>query len=247
MNLEPKKLLPLWIFLLITTLSDADNSAFKVEVAINQYTGAEYKLRTEFGSVDKLKVKTRGIFAIWWDPEFEHEADLPTLFSWLEGIRKDCIENLGMSDPPNPLAGYYYNVYIHHGEKDIFPNAWGNGQGTDKYGMPFLTLPSGAHLDKLNVHHEGFHIFQYNANSPGFEYANDSQWYVESSAQWYMADRNPLDESAFVETGAISSNPQLALWHSFDNQAPQDPTDWLYQVRQYGMHTYLLLRLPQVY
>ncbi len=38
---------------------------------------------------------------------------------------------------------------------------------------------------------------------------------------------------------AITGNPQLALWHSFSNEAPGDPTDWLYQVRQYGMHTYL--------
>ena len=44
---------------------------------------------------------------------------------------------------------------------------------------------------------------------------------------------------AFVEAGAITANPQLTLWHSFENEAPGDPRDWLFQVRQYGMHTYL--------
>ena len=87
--------------------------------------------------------------------------------------------------------------------------------------------------------HEGFHIFQYAANSPGFAYAGDSQWYIESAAQWYQATILPDDELSFVEAGAIASNPQLALWHSFSNEALGDPTDWLYQVRQYGMHTYL--------
>ena len=29
---------------------------------------------------------------------------------------------------------------------------------------------------------------QYMANSPGFGYQGDSQWFIESSAQWYMAN-----------------------------------------------------------
>ena len=243
MNFPNKKLLPLFIFLFVTLLSCTTGKPLVTEKKdlpdLPQDTGPKLQLRTEFGSLNTLKVKTQGIFAIWWDPKFEHEADLPQLFSWLEKIRKDCIENLGMADPPNPAAGYYYNVYIHHGKDDLLPEGWGNGQGTDKYNMPFLTLPVGAHLDKMNIHHEGFHIFQYSANSRGYEYWGDSQWYVESAAQWYQSDRNPTDESAFIEAGAISSNPQLALWHSYDNEAPGDARDWLYHVRQYGMHTYL--------
>lgn len=213
-----------------------------------QRIGDEYQLLSEFGSLDELNVVTNGIFAIWWYPPHEHEQDLTMMFSWLNDLRTDCIENLGMSDPPNPTAGYYYNIYIHHGEDDAFPADWGNGQGTDGNGMPFLTLPDGAHTDKLNVYHEGFHIYQYEANSPGFEYSGDSQWYVEATAQWFMADRNPGEVNAFVEAGAISANPQLALWHSFENHAEGDPTDWLYQVRQYGTHTYLyyLTQVTQV-
>ncbi|MCH8216950.1 MAG: hypothetical protein IH892_09275, partial [Planctomycetes bacterium] len=85
----------------------------------------------------------------------------------------------------------------------------------------------------------GFHIFQYSSNSPGFSYSGDSQWYIESVAQWYSA-KNALEEAAaFLEAGAILANPHLTLWHSFGNEAPGDATDWFYLVRQYGLHTYL--------
>ena len=71
------------------------------------------------------------------------------------------------------------------------------------------------------------------------------QWYIESSAQWYAASKNPTAIGAFIEAGAIIANPQLALWHSFNNQAPDDPASdagrpgWMFGVRQYGMHTLL--------
>lgn len=206
---------------------------------------ADYAFQTEFGNADTLEVVTDGIFAIWWYPQFDHAEDAVQMFAQLQQIRRDCLDNLGMMDPPNPAAGFYYNVYIHHGAEDDFPEGWANGQGTDSFGMPFLTLPQGAHTDVANLYHEGFHIFQYQANAPGFAYAGDSQWYIESAAQWYLAKNLPGDENAFIEAGAISANPHLALWHSFSNQAPGDPTDWLFQVRQYGMHTYLFYLTSQ--
>jgi len=199
----------------------------------------ECSLRTVFGDPEELNLWIDGIFAVWWEPQFDHADDAQLITTQLKAIRRDCLDNLGMLDPPNPAAGYYYNVYIHHGENDSFPEGWGNGQGTDSNGMPFLTLPDGAHVSESNLYHEGFHIFQYSANSPGFAYSGDSQWYVESSAQWYMADKLPEQVDAFVEAGAMGANPHLTLWHSFSNEAPGDPVDWLYQVRQYGMHTYL--------
>lgn len=195
-------------------------------------------LQTAFGDPATLEVVTEGIWAVWWDPAFDHADDAPLIIDQLEAIRAECLLDLGMADPPNPAAGFYYNVYIHHGADDSFPTGWGNGQGTDSFGMPFLTLPVGAHLDASNLFHEGFHVFQYSANSPGFAYSGDSQWYVESSAQWFSADHVD-DDAAFIEVGAIASNPQLALWHSFGNEAPGDPTDWMFQVRQYGMHSWL--------
>jgi len=197
-------------------------------------------LKSEFASEATHVVVIEGIFAIWWEPGFDHAQDSLYMLEKLQEIREECLMDLGMADPPNPAAGYYYNVYIHHGEADSFPNGWANGQGTDSFGMPFLTLPEGAHIDHGNLCHEGFHIFQYSANSPGFAYQGDSQWYIESTAQWYQAKTLPDGVMTYVEAGAIIGNPQLALWHSFSNEAPGDPTDWMYQVRQYGMHTYLV-------
>ena len=197
-------------------------------------------LQSEFANEMEHMVEVDDIFAIWWDPNAaDHSVDLPILFNWLKEIRTDCLTNLGMEDPPNPAAGHYYNVYIHHGTDDSFPSNWGNGQGTNTFGLPFLTLPSGAHLEHGNVLHEGFHIFQYSANSTGFAYSGDSQWYIEAAAQWYQAMTLPNEVMTFIEAGAIVENPHLALWHSFNNEAPGDPTDWLFQVRQYGMHTWL--------
>ena len=196
-------------------------------------------LQSEFGDRSKLKFVTDDIFAIWWEEKFDHHSDTEIIFKHLKAVRQDCLHNLGMEDPPNPKAGFFYNVYIHHGEEDDFPSEWGNGQGTDKYRLPFLTLPVGVHTSESNLYHEGFHIFQYQANSPGFAYQGDSQWYIEASAQWYMCQNKPEGINTFVEAGAILANPHLSLWHSFSNQAENDPTDWLYQVRQYGMHTYL--------
>ena len=192
-----------------------------------------------FAEKSELSVYYDGIFAIWWYPEFDHAEEAVALGEQLQDIRARCLTELGMADPPNPAAGFYYNVYIHHGSDDAFPEGWGNGQGTDEFGMPYLTLPNGAHTDRGNVFHEGFHVFQYEATAPGFEYANDSQWYVEASAQWFMADELGDDVMAFIEAWALPMNPQLTLWHSFGNEVPGEPTDWNYQVRQYGIHTWL--------
>jgi len=207
-------------------------------------------LQTYWGSIDSLTVATADIFAIWWDPKFDHSYDTSSLFEKLIMIRNDCLDNLGMADPPNPNKGFFYNVYIHHGDQDMFPNGWALGQGTDPYGLPFLTVPYGS-LTSPSIFHEGYHIFQYNANSPGFAYSGDTQWYIESSAQWYMANHFPFDIMTYPQAGAIIGNPQLALWHSFNNEAPDDPgagdgrVGWMYGVRQYGMHT-LLMFLTEV-
>ena len=160
----------------------------------------------------------KGIFVAWWDMKFDHSHEADVLLDTLLTIREDCLTNLGMADPPNPAAGHYYNVYLHHSgqDGDSLPQ-WGMGQGTDPYGLPFLTIGYQGY-DSDTVVHEGFHIFQYEANSPGFAYSGDSQWYIESSAQWYAASKNPNDIGIFVESGAIIGNPQLALWHSFNNQ-----------------------------
>ena len=132
---------------------------------------ASCTLQTYWGSVDTLSVATRGIFAIWWDPKFDHGNDVEPLFETLNYVRDDCLYNLGMADPPNPSQGHFYNVYIHHNADDMFPEGWALGQGTDPYGLPFLTVPHGS-LTSTSIYHEGFHIFQYMMNSPGNLYHN---------------------------------------------------------------------------
>jgi len=205
---------------------------------------------THWGDTDSLDHITGDIFAIWWEKKFDHEEDARTLLSTLSQIREDCLSNLDMADPPNPGRGNFYNVYIHHNEDDLFPSGWALGQGTDQSRNPYLTVPSGS-LGGKRIWHEGFHIFQYSATSPGFEYGGDSMWYIESSAQWYMAQKMPNDRDMYVEAGAVIGNPQLALWHSFSNEAPGDfgsaegRPGWMYGVRQYGMHT-LLTYLTEV-
>jgi hypothetical protein len=199
---------------------------------------AELVLRNPFELPVPAEVAADGAFAIWWAPQFDHADDAVIMLDRLNGIRDECVHDLGMRDPPNPEACFHFNVYVHHGPADDFPNGWGAGVGTDRHHFPYMTLPDGAHLSDSYLYHEGFHVFQYQGSSPGFG-LSDAGWYVESSAQWYMASNMPGDDNAFVEAGAIIANPQLALWHSFGNEAPGDPVDWLYQVRQYGMHTLL--------
>ena len=183
------------------------------------------------------EVVTDGIFAIWWSPPFNHDADALVMLEKFNAIRDDCL-NWGMQDPPNLDWCLAYNIYVHHGQSDGWPNGWSNGQGTDGNAMPFLTLPNGLQTDSANCYHEGFHIFQYMASAPGMA-LNDVGWYIETSAQWYMSHNMPGTEAAFMEAGAITANPQLALWHSFGNGAPGDPEDWYYLVKQYGMHVLL--------
>merc|ERR1711962_1612326 len=211
---------------------------------------ASCSLLTHWGDTNSLDHITGDIFAIWWEKKYDHEEDARALLSTLSQIRTECLLNLGMADPPNPGRGNFYNVYIHHKEDDLFPSGWALGQGTDESRNPYLTVPFGS-LGNKRIWHEGFHIFQYSASSPGFEYRGDSMWYIEASAQWYMAQKTPHERDTYVEAGAIVGNPQLALWHSFSNEAPGDfgstegRPGWMYGVRQYGMHT-LLTYLTEV-
>lgn len=122
---------------------------------------------------------------------------------------------------------------------DNYPDGWGNGVGTDGNGLPFMTLPAGFHLDLSNTRHEGFHLFQYRSTSPGFEYTGDAAWYTEASANWFAAIGLPDDVVPFVTAATIPANPQLALWHAFNNAAPGDPANWNRQVRQYALNTWL--------
>ena len=201
-------------------------------------TNPELTLRSEFANENNSNVVTSGIFAIWWDKNFEHQhqSESEYTFKLLSEIRDKSINELGMPEPPNLAAGYYLNIYIHH-DNDIFSDKkWGNGVGTNSYGLPFMTTGEGGTIDESNVFHEGFHLFQYNQNSPGFSYSGDGMWYTESSAQWFAFVNEPNLTNSIVEAAALVFNPQLALWHSFSNRASYDIVTWLYEVRQYALH-----------
>jgi len=145
-----------------------------------------------------------------------------------------------MSDPPNPLAGYYYNVYIHNPKQDLFPDDWAMGQGTDENGYPYLTIPIAyAKTGSSGVQHEGFHIFQYKANSPGFIYSGDSQWFIEATANWYAATKHPESKEEYITASAVTSNPQVPMWYSFENRGPGEKQNWQRDCHQYGMNIFL--------
>lgn len=187
---------------------------------------------------DGLETRTQGIFAISWWPQHDHDAEVGDMFAALEDVRCRSINDLAMQDPPNPGAGVYYNVYLFHGG-DPVPGGWALGQGTNQWGMPFLTVPDGQQYNPSNMNHEGFHIFQYASDSPGYDYWGDAAWFTEAAAQWYAAWVDPTAVNAFVEAATIDANPQLTMWHTYTNGIPQDSTAWYYGVRPYGMHTWL--------
>ncbi len=179
-------------------------------------------------------------FALWWDDQFDHSQDVASLKQWLSAIRQDVKTNLGMKDPPNTDAGFYYNIYIHHGEDDKFPNSFGNGQGFDQGDLPFLTLPFETLEDFSNIHHEGFHVFQTSGGYEAIDLNNDAVWFIEASAEWYQCSKNTGD-NAFITAGSVYANPHFSLWYIpefWDPNVPAD-NDWLFGVRQYGVSAFL--------
>ena len=73
----------------------------------------------------------------------------------------------------------------------------------------------------------------------GFAYSGDSGWYIESTANWYKAQRERESILTFTDAAAILANPHLAMWHTHRNQRPSDPNHWMYGIKPYAMHTFL--------
>ncbi|MAZ73063.1 MAG: hypothetical protein CMC70_07925 [Flavobacteriaceae bacterium] len=197
-----------------------------------------YTINSEFSNTTEYDYVTEGIYIVWWDNEWDYEADALELLTYMQPYRDYCLDILDMQDPPNPTDGFFYNVYLHHGEDD-FPSWWGNGQGTDSNGYPYLTLPIGAHNDWVNVAHETFHVFQYSATSQGFAYSGDSQWYIEASANWFAAIQNEGVAGAFLEAESLVRLPHVALWLSYDNFPNNYPENWQRYVHQYALALFL--------
>jgi hypothetical protein len=195
---------------------------------------AQYEINSEFGNLVDFDTLTSGIYIVWWDNQWDYSTDAEALLDIMNDYRDVCLGELEMQDPPNPTDGYYYNVYLHRSD-DLFPSWWGNGQGTDVNGYPYLTLPIGAHNDWVNVAHETFHVFQYSSNSPGFAYSGDSQWYIEASANWFAAKQNENVDGAFLEAESLVRLPHVPLWLSYDNFPASYPQNWQRYVHQYAL------------
>lgn len=199
----------------------------------------EYTLNSTFSTIENCNYRTDGIFAVWWDKNYDYSSNADELLNTLIDCQNDCLNTYHMMNPPNPIAGFYYNVYIHNGH-DLFPDGWAMGQGTDTNGYPFLTIPIGyANTNNPGAQHEGFHIFQYNANSPGFAYSGDSQWYVEATANWYAALKHPGSKEEYITASCITYNPQVPMWYTFNNREPQDQGSWVRYCHQYGMNIFI--------
>lgn len=198
---------------------------------------AQYTINNVYANLTDCDTMTRGGFIAWWDNSYNMSADVTILLDSLESYRNDCLTNLGMMDPPNPIAGYYYNIYVTN-SGDIFSgNGWAQGQGTDINGYPYLTLPD---LNSLNpVAHEIFHVFQYNATSPGFSYSGDSQWYIEAAANWFAGKVNHNQPRAYIEAESLVRLPHVPLWLSYGNMPNSYPNNWQRYVHQYALALFL--------
>lgn len=187
------------------------------------------------------QVVEQGMWAVWYEPAFFTAADAQATIDNLESTRCAAMDDYAMQWPPNPAAGVRFNVYLHGpGQDDGFGDyGWANGVGDNDAGLPFMTLPDGVTADPDNLNHEGFHVFQWAASSPGYANDGDSGWFIETSAQWFMAERNPDGVDIHLTASTIAANPQLPLWLGFYNQAPKDPVHWMTDNRQYAMHLFI--------
>ncbi|MEM6689483.1 MAG: dockerin type I domain-containing protein [Planctomycetota bacterium] len=198
---------------------------------------------SQLGTTEGFEIRTNGIFAVWWDPQagpIEPGAD--AVFELLNEVRTDVQSNLGLGDPPNTAAGYYFNVFVHRGEDDRFPNFFGNGVGFEaNTELPDLAMPVGLHDDRSNVLHEGFHVFQTSSNYEVVDTNPDAPWIVEASAEWYQAHRNPTDARSFIVAGSPYALPHLSWWYT-PGREPEGVTEdngWLYGVREYAISSFL--------
>ena len=90
------------------------NSNINISASFEEIETFDLKLRSEFANEINATVITKGIFAIWWDKNFEHDhlSESEFSFSKLEAIRDLSLNQLDMFEPPNVEEGYFLNIYI---------------------------------------------------------------------------------------------------------------------------------------
>jgi len=199
-----------------------------------------YQIKATFATPETCDYRTRGIFIIWWDKQFDYSKQAEDSLDTFMEVQKECAATYHMSNPPGPLAGYYYNIYLFNGSDRFKVHKWGMGQGTDTNGFPFLTLPLGyAKAGSPGIYHEGLHIFQYKATSPLYTYSGDGKWIIEASANWNAARKHPNDANDYMTLATITANPQLPMWYTYENREEGDGKLWQRFCHLYGIHGFL--------
>lgn len=197
----------------------------------SQFSFGQYELRTKYGSTEEADYVTGGIFVVWWDKKYDKLTEAEEMLNTLAEVREICL-SMGMEDPPGPDDGFYFNIYMQHGSEDIYPDEWGLGVGTDSEGYPYFTAGSGP--STTDLYHEGFHIFQYNANSSGFPYSGNSGWFIEASAEWFTWTHFPDELRSFGTVSSFEALPYLKMWRTYGNGVSGEPDNWQRLVRQYA-------------
>jgi len=210
-----------------------------VTVGFVQRKKGSKQIQNSYGDANNLQYRTGDNFVVWWDARWDDNYYARYVLNWAEYAWKRTVD-AGMQ-PPSGHEQTYINIYIHHitahgGPKDGFDDAWGQGVGTNEYGMPFYVAPGNPQRITLQptysccgILHEAFHIMQYRSSRTGtFPYSDDSGWFTEATAVWF--DRHQLeivgdktnDYGNWNTTPFLFMQPQQAMWASiFDNGGTQ--------------------------
>ena len=185
---------------------------------------AQYQTHTDHGDFNECNTLENGPFRIWWDKDMPF-PEASFILGKLMDYRADCINNLGMQDPPNAQAGAYVNVYAHDpgNPNDHFTQyGFACGVGTENYNTPyrgpFLACGRGTLSGSPTTRaHETFHLFQYNQTSPGYVYSGHSSWYTEACANLYGMFRYPEDDYSYSNAIVLRKLPHVPFWLGFGN------------------------------
>jgi uncharacterized protein YjdB len=183
-------------------------------------------IQNAFGDPAYLQYRTSENFIVWWDSRWDDAYYARYILNWAE-LAWNRTTQAGMI-PPRHSNRTLINIYIHHisshgGPPDGFDDGWGQGVGTDPYGMPFYTAPGNPERIRLTpqysccgILHEVFHIMQYNSGI--FPYSGDTGWFTEAAAVWFDREMTGLfgDRTnaygTWNATPFLFMQPQLAMW-----------------------------------
>ena len=206
-----------------------------------------YIIKSQYGNLAECDTMSRGPFLLWWDKDLPL-SDAAGALDKMMSYRAECINELGMQDPPNAQAGAYVNIYAYQ-SNDYFSTVGitgGCSVGTEQYGTryrgPYMACSAGIIQGLGNTRaHETFHFYQYAQTSPGFLYSGNSQWYTEASATYYGLLKYPDANIGYSGAIALKRVPHVPLWLSFQNiEASSYTHNWQRGVHQYSIHLLLL-------